>query len=72
MKQSNFKKTYFFVESVTFGERITKYVDFDILPENILKGGCELVQSYLVENYLLKAKRPCGVLYKENLFLMCK
>ena len=65
------KSTYFYVESITFGERITKYVNFDTLPENILKGGCDLVQSYIVENYLLKAKRPYGLL-KENLFLMCK
>lgn len=66
-----YKKTYFFVESTTFGERITKYVDFDILPENIKSGDCDLVQSYIIDNYLLKNKRPAGLL-NEDLFLMCK
>ena len=67
-----YKKSYFYAESVTFGDRITKFVDFDKLPKHVQEGGCDGVLNYLVENYLLKDKRPYGLLFSEKLLLMCK
>ena len=66
-----YKRTFLYVESVTFGERITKYVDFDILPENIKNSDFGIIQNYIIDNYLLKNKRPAGLL-NEDLYLNFK
>lgn len=67
-----YKKTYLFVESLTFCKRITKYVDFDILPENIQSSDYDIILNYIVDNYLLKDVRPAGVLFNESLYLNYK
>ena len=63
------------VESITYGERVTKYVSFNEIPKRFFEMeiiDIDAIIHYILENYLLKSKRPFGIHDGERFLLIQK